>query len=304
MSWLADLFLPGLRQQLQQQQPTRPPTPPSPPLLQRPWRNLDWGQRQADLDYVKDFRPQDEAQQIRVLLYGPAGAGKSSFINSVHSVLHGRVYRQALEDNTGGKSFTKQYKAYKIPKGRSGAFYPFVFTDIMGLEAKGGGVHVDDIKLALKGHVKDGYKFNPESRLSEEDQFYNRHPTANDKIHVLVCVIPADAVSRMNDETLRKIRDIREEATRLNIVQMIMITKVDLVCPEITKNLRDVYKSKLLKKKMEQISVDVGIPMNCIFPVKNYHEEIQPNTDADSLILSALRNIIEAGNDCINYNRV
>ncbi|KAM3602533.1 uncharacterized protein V6R79_005892 [Siganus canaliculatus] len=268
-----------------------------------PWRDFNWGQRQADLDYVKDFRPQDEAQQIRVLLHGPAGAGKSSFTNSVHSVLRGRVYRQALEATMGGRCFTKQYQTYRIPKGRSGDFYPFVFTDIMSLEAGAGGVHVDDIKLALKGHVKNGYEFNPESRISEKDKFYNRQPTTNDKTHVLVCVIPADAVSRMNDETLKKIRDIREEATRLNIVQMIMITKVDLVCPEITKNLRDVYKSKELKEMMEQISADVGIPKNSIFPVKNYHEEIRLNDDADSLILNALRNIIDAGNDCVNFHR-
>lgn len=50
-----------------------------------------------------------------------------------------------------------QYTTYKIQIESSDAFYPFVFNDIMGLDPKKG-VSVEDVKLALKGHVKEGYK--------------------------------------------------------------------------------------------------------------------------------------------------
>ncbi|KAF1377038.1 hypothetical protein PFLUV_G00217730 [Perca fluviatilis] len=139
--------------------------------------------------------------------------------------------RQALVDNTSGSCFTKKYTTYKIQKDQQ-IFYPFVFNDIMGL-AKDKGVPVDDIKLALKGHVKEGYEFNPESSLSEDNPFYNKHPTANDKVHVLVCVVAANTISQMRQETVEKICNIRMEASKLDIPQVAILTKIDEACPEV-----------------------------------------------------------------------
>uniref|UniRef100_A0A3Q3KVC9 Interferon-induced protein 44-like n=1 Tax=Mastacembelus armatus TaxID=205130 RepID=A0A3Q3KVC9_9TELE len=246
---------------------------------------------------VKDYRPHTEGQQLRILLHGPAGAGKSSFINSVQSVVRGRMYAHALVDNTSGDSFTTKYQTYKIQKGNPETFYPFVFSDIMGLE-RTSGVLVSDVILAMKGHVKDGYGFDLESKLSEQDGFYNRSPNLNDQVHVLVCVVPADTLAQMPEEVVKKIRNIRKEARDLGIPQVALITKVDLACPEVKKDLKNIYKSKYMKEKF---SVNVGIPMNCIFPVKSYHEEIDLDDDMDSLILSTMRHIINLGDDCINF---
>ncbi|XP_008688898.2 interferon-induced protein 44 isoform X2 [Ursus maritimus] len=53
---------------------------------------------------VRNYRPRrDLVHQIRILLLGPTGAGKSSFFNSVKSVFRGHVTHQALvgSDTTG-----------------------------------------------------------------------------------------------------------------------------------------------------------------------------------------------------------
>uniref|UniRef100_A0A671TX57 G domain-containing protein n=1 Tax=Sparus aurata TaxID=8175 RepID=A0A671TX57_SPAAU len=256
---------------------------------------------QSALQYVKNYKPHAEGQQVRILLHGPVGAGKSSFINSVQSVLHGRMYTLALADNTSDCSFTKKYTTYKIQKGGPDSFYPFVFNDIMGLDRNG--VPVDDVRLALQGHVKDGYRFNPVSKMSNDDPYFNQCPAANDIVHVLVCVVPADTVHPIKDEMVKKIREIREEASSLGIPQMAILTKIDMTCPEIQGNLKKVYLSRHVKKKMEQFSADVGIPMNCIFPVENYHNQIDLDSDVNSLILSALRDIIKYGDDFINLKK-
>ncbi|KAA8582972.1 hypothetical protein FQN60_015518 [Etheostoma spectabile] len=180
--------------------------------------------KQRDLQYVRNYKPKTEGQLLRILLHGPAGAGKSSFINSVQSVLLGRMYTLALAANTFSGCFTK--------------------------------------------------KFNPDSKLSKDNQFYNKGPTNNDKVHVLVCVIDANTLSQLSENIVKKIREIRKEASELGIPQVAILTKIDQVCPEIKDDLQNIYKIKCLKEKMEMFSAKVGIPMNCIFPVKNYHEEI------------------------------
>ncbi|XP_074471672.1 interferon-induced protein 44-like [Sebastes fasciatus] len=178
------------------------------------------------------------------------------------------MYAQALVDNTSGGCFTKRYTTFKIPKGNPKTFYPFVFNDIMGLDPTKG-VLVNDVKLAMMEHMKDGYKFDPESMLTDlrPNAFYNEHPTDNDKVHVLVCVVPANTVSQVRDETcvvpantgsqviektVQKIREIREEATELGIPQVAILTRIDEACPEIKDDLKNVYKIKYLKGKCLQ----------------------------------------------------
>ncbi|XP_067458828.1 interferon-induced protein 44-like isoform X1 [Thunnus thynnus] len=278
--------------------------PPPSPTLSEPWRQISWGdnERETDLQYVQNYTlAKGKVKHLRVLLYGPVGSGKSSFINSVSNVLRHRMsIPAAVSSTTSDKSFTTKYETHEIRRGTSDSFYPIVFNDIMGLEeGTGHGVQAEDIKLAMMGRVKEGYKFNAGSALSEHDPGYNQSPSPDDQVHVLVCVLSANT-AEIKEPVLQKMRGVREAAGDLGIPQMMMITKIDEACDEIEKDLRNVYKSMHLRKKMKDFSSAVGIPMNCIFPVKNYNEEININDDVDTLILSALRRMIDFGDDFID----
>ncbi|XP_016523054.1 interferon-induced protein 44-like [Poecilia formosa] len=259
--------------------------------------------KQEYLQYAQEYKPnREDIKYLRVLLYGPVGAGRSSFINSASNVLRGRMTSPALVcDAVASQNFTRKYETHKFIKGRgsSKTFYPLVFNDIMGMEdGTNRGIHPDDIKLALRGHVKEGYKFNPVAPLTQDDPGYNPSPSADDKVHVLVCVMSANS-SLIKSSVLEKMKSIRETASDLGIPQMLIMTHIDAACNETWKDLRNVYKSKYLRKKMKDFSSAVGIPMNCIFPVKNYSEEINLNDDIDALILSALRKMVDFGDDFI-----
>ncbi|XP_025758458.1 interferon-induced protein 44 isoform X1 [Oreochromis niloticus] len=280
---------------------TPPPPPPSPPIFEEPTRNIPWKERQRELQLVRDYKPHKDVQHLRILLYGPPGAGKSSFINSVDSVLRGKIAIRALAAANSGDSFTIAHKTYKIQKGNPETFYPFVFTDTMGLERDHeGGIHVEDIKLAISGHVKEGYRFNPKCPLPETDANYRSSSTLDDKAHILALVLRADTVNMIDDETVKKMKGVRAAARNKGIPQIAIMNRIDEACPEVKKDIKNAYKSKYLNELMGKVSMNLGIPLNCIFLVKNYHTEIETENDVDSLILSVLKKIIDYGEDYLN----
>ncbi|XP_075994887.1 interferon-induced protein 44-like [Genypterus blacodes] len=194
-----------------------------------------------------------------------------------------------------------RYKTYRFRKGSPKAFYSFVFNDIMGIESNADlGICVEDIKLAMMGHVKDGYEFKNGTALAKGSQSYNASPTLNDKVHVLVCVIPADKLALMTDEVIGKMREVRLAARDLGIPQLAIVTKVDQACPKVRENIKNVHKSKLLKQKVEEVNAKLGLSVNRIFLVKNYQSEVSVNDDVDALILSTLRQMISYGEDYLD----
>ncbi|XP_024909288.1 interferon-induced protein 44-like [Cynoglossus semilaevis] len=265
------------------------------PLYKEPWRMLSG---ETILDFVKGYRPKNsDVEHIRILLHGPVGAGKSSFINSVDSILQGHICVRAPVDGISTETYTQEYKTYKISNG-DGGFYSFVFNDTMGLEKDfDAGVMVEDMKLLLGGHVEENYKF--QSNRSVREAGYRHNPTLQDRVHVLVFVVPAEKVKLLSDEVWKKLREVRLEARQTGIPQIALITKVD-ECPEVGDKIENVHKSKNLKEQVELVHKSLGISPNCIFLVKNYHQELQLNNDTNHLILTALKQMLHFGEDFLN----
>ncbi|XP_056591635.1 interferon-induced protein 44-like [Triplophysa dalaica] len=282
----------------------RQPVPPPPPAeFDRPWRTVNWSEPvQNLLRKVDDFQPGDsEVDTLRILLHGPAGAGKSSFINSVDTALQGHITTRVPTDAISGKSFTLECKTYNLKKVTTG-FYPFTFTDTMGIQATEG-IQTDDIIKILHGQIRNDYVFNPVKPITKEDSKYNRHCSLKDRIHCLVSVFPANQISSIPKDVIRKMREIREKARDMGIPQAIIMTKVDETCPLVKENLEKVYTSKKIKEMVQECSVRLGITESCIYPVKNYHEEDATVPKIDILILKALINIVNFANDYVEDHK-
>ncbi|KAM9455146.1 interferon-induced protein 44-like [Clarias gariepinus] len=256
------------------------------------------------LRYIKKFQPATaESRKVNILLHGPIGAGKSSFINSINTAIQGKNTARALVDASSGnsQSYTLTFNNYHMKKAGTRSYYPFVFTDIMGLEPENTqGIQPKDIKNILKGHVKDGYTFNPVKPIGKDDpRFYRSDPGLRNRVHCLVSALPADKISLISDEVIQKMRDVRKTARDLGIPQVVVMSMVDKACPLVNQNLSKIYTSKRIKEKMKECSDRLGVPMNCIYPVQNYHEQVANDMDMDILILMAVTDIINFANNYV-----
>ncbi|XP_055029107.2 interferon-induced protein 44-like isoform X1 [Misgurnus anguillicaudatus] len=272
------------------------------PEFQTPWRDVTWGNpsKVSLISGINQIQPSiTNLKCLRVIMVGPPGSGKSSFINSVNNAFQGRITSNAMSDSCGGgKSFTtEQYRECKMKTGNTKL--PIVFSDVMGLEAEDKkGYHPDDIIQAINGNIKYGYEFNPEKPISPEDPYYNKDPDLSDEVYCLVYVLAADKIRLAHDDIFKKLRNIRLKVCKtFGLPQVVVMTNVDQVCPVVKNNIWKVYHSKKIKEKMELCSSSLGVPMCHIFPVKNYHEEIVSNEYMDILILQAFTQIMQLAKD-------
>ncbi|KAG9271217.1 interferon-induced protein 44-like [Astyanax mexicanus] len=262
------------------------------------WRTVQW-EHETMVSTLKSFKISGEnVRELRFLLHGPVGAGKSSIINTIKSIFEGHQFINCLTaSDLTGESFTTKYEKYNVGN------VPFTFYDVMGLEkGQSKGVHTNDVISALKGHISKDYTFKPLDPIDEANRYYIPNPTLNDQIHCLVSVIPADKISMMDDEVIQKMKEIRAAASKLGIPQVVFMTRVDKVCEMTEKDITKLYQSRKIKEKMMECSNRVGVTMNCIFPVKNYSEETKANEKLNCLMLEALTQIVHSANDFVKKN--
>uniref|UniRef100_A0A8C2GID8 TLDc domain-containing protein n=1 Tax=Cyprinus carpio TaxID=7962 RepID=A0A8C2GID8_CYPCA len=266
-------------------------------LMEKPWRNVQWNseRRQALLSTISGWKPSvSSVKQARFLLVGPVGAGKSSFFNSINSVFKGYVSMQA-NTGTAGTSLTTQFRTYYIKPGSVVSHVPFSLCDSMGLEESvNNGLDVDDFASILKGHIPDRYQFNPSMPIQPDSPHFNKSPGLKDKIHCVVYVIDISKVNLLSEKMVDKFAVFRRKTNQLGIPQLVLLTKVDEACPLVAEDLKNVYQSHYINKKMQEVSTQLGVSLSAVVPVKNYCQELEIDPQTDILLLNAVVQMLRA----------
>ncbi|XDV11123.1 hypothetical protein PO909_000145, partial [Leuciscus waleckii] len=255
--------------------------------------------KEALKDNLENFTPDNpDVKDIKILVTGEVGAGKSSFILSINNAFQGRITSRALVNSPGGDTQVVSIcHLYRFSIKSENKSLPFVFTDIMEIEPDAfAGSQIDDIINAVFRNVKDGYEvINPYIVITFQHQ--EQPPNLSGQASCLVYVIAADTALFSDDTLIDQLTIIRKRISEAGIPQVVVMTKVDEACPLVNNDLRKIYTSKKIKEKMELCSDKLGLPLSNIFPVKNYHEEINTEDDIDVLILKALEQIVQIANN-------
>ncbi|XP_034737130.1 interferon-induced protein 44-like isoform X1 [Etheostoma cragini] len=262
--------------------------------LESQWRDMEWTEEQKTslMKTISSYRPICH-EVTQVLLLGPVGSGKSSFISSVQSVFNGRVTNRAMVGSSL-TSFTKKLQSFHIHSQKGKDPTGLVLCDVVGL---GGGemtgLTLYDILSVIKGHVPEGHKFSPDQPVRSETVGYVKKPSLKDKIHCVAFVVDASKVLTYPKGFSSTFQQLREHISELGVHQVALLTHVDQICPETANDVAKVYKSHIIREMMSKAGALLGMSTSYIVPVKNYSSELDLDASTDVLLLSAVDHILQ-----------
>ncbi|CAL9695009.1 unnamed protein product [Knipowitschia caucasica] len=256
--------------------------------LSTPWREVEWTEdaREGLVRRLCSYAPccRDVAQ-ARVLLLGPVGSGKSSFISSVQSVLDGRVTNRAMVGG-GACSFTHQLQSFPLRGSESCAVE---LWDSMGFgDLSGPSLH--HLLGVVRGHAPHGYKFQAEQALSSDTEGFIKRPGLQQQMHCVAFVLDASKVfiTSYSKGTISLLQQLRHHISHLGVHQVVLLTHVDKICKETESDTSEVYNSKVIRETMLKAAELVGLSPSSVVPVRNYWCELELDLATDVLLLRAM----------------
>ncbi|XP_051767458.1 interferon-induced protein 44 isoform X2 [Ctenopharyngodon idella] len=249
------------------------------------------------MESVRSFKPASEnVTEARILLIGPVGAGKSSFISSVQSVFSGRVINRAMVGSSSSTSFTKKLRSFNIRGAGEKADEPtaLVLCDVMGVgEGESTGLTLHDALSVIKGHAPEGHQFSPEQPIGADTVGYVRKPNIKDKVHCVVFVVDGSKVGSYAKSFGTTFQQLRDHISNLGVHQVALLTHVDQVCKATGSDITQVYKSQTIQQAMVKTGALLGMATSYIVPVKNYCSELDLDENTDILLLKAVDHILQ-----------
>lgn len=209
-----------------------------------------------------------QVEKAKILLFGQRCAGKSSFVNNVHSAFKQRRAQRAITGSANVKA-TIKFKKYSFT-GRTGQELRFQLCDMPGLE-KNAGPYAEDISQVLDGCVENGYTFKPGERISSAPEENDAEPPQlNDQIHSVCFVIDGTTV---NDTDWKDTKEILEVIRQKGVPLMILLTKMDEIIPGLGPDMSLIFKSSVVEQLVHQVAKMFDVQHYQILPTKNYEKE-------------------------------
>ena len=248
-------------------------------------------------DDVLKFKPPPKlfTPKANILLIGQVGSGKSSFYNTLNSIFQGHMTMKATTGSSA-HSVTTKFRQYEFHPGWGDQVLNLRLCDTMGLEDQEG-LNTNDLPFIIDGHVQNGFQFNPAVMVTSKHPDYRALPKDKDCIHAVAIVVAATTVTTMSAKLLDKLRQIKIHANERAIPVAVLVTKVDEICENVSRDVSVVFRSAPVKDCIDVIAEKLGVQKNAVLPVKNYNEEMALDRNIDILALHMLRHLTRLAHD-------
>ncbi|KAJ8313255.1 hypothetical protein KUTeg_009172 [Tegillarca granosa] len=248
-------------------------------------------------DYIENYKPYKrlDVTEARVVMIGAVGAGKSSFLNTITSVFKGRICNKAASGSVMN-SLTTMLRMYQIEDSQCSNYMNFRICDTRGLE-EDQGVDGEELGYLLDGHIPDRYQFNPSVPFNPDVPGFVAYPALHQKIHCVVFVVDGSAVEVMSEKVIEKIKILQKKVYQRGISQVVLLTKIDKICPEVEDNISKTFNSLAIKDAVDKVSQTMGIPRASVLPIKNYEQEGELDDNISILALYSLKQILNFADD-------
>ena len=280
-------------------------------------------------------------EKCNIILFGPSGSGKSSFIKSLYRslfnsaimppevmnklIIKGKYY------NEGTINFTK---LYLVPSNKSTKTSGITLCDTRG-HTRMDDSELEQFKVTLEGSIKDGVSvtqrkertpellwefWKKDSELFPKEIFDSKEVGINSVPHAVVFIFDGSSDEVIQSEDAKFYKDLVNFSKNKGYQEIhVIMTRIDIFEKNMNKRFQKMPKSERIAKinlikdeKIEKIIDILGVNRANIHFIENYHDDEQDddencynnnknNLEIDYHILKTLFDIINSSELFISY---
>ena len=273
--------------------------------------------------FINSAKSANFIDKSNIILFGPSGSGKSSFIKSLYRSLYNspilppevmnKLIIRATYRNEGTLNFTKLYLVMKTDNNTG-----ITLCDTRG-HFKMNQYEKEQFKVILEGNVKDGVKieqkterdplslwefWKKDSELFPKEIFDAEEPGINSVPHAVVFVFDGSIDNVIQEEDVLFYKDLVNFSKNKGYQDIhVVLTRIDLFEKMVNKRYKNLpvsernIKLNLLKdEKIEKVIETLNVNRSNVHFIENYHEDEQKdnNLEIDYHILKALVDILNS----------